>query len=191
VALFIARLPLFSWFDQTRVQAIRRWSVSLPALPTVPGSKALVGVERPQRWVLDTGFTGDAYAWRTHLVEAGLDPRAHLAGTLPARSVFGERQDLPVCKAGLWLISNLPALRDAPFYLELSPGILFREGTPPDPEFNRPLLGLRALLRAGLKVQIDFARATVSLWTPGPWYRGLSLGLRRLLTGYAKLPVRW
>ena len=42
------------------------------------------------------------------------------------------------------------------------------EGLPPglpDPQFHRPLIGLRAL-RAGLKVDIDCGHATVSVWVP-------------------------
>jgi hypothetical protein len=37
---------------------------------------------------------------------------------------------------------------------------------PPDPEFHRALVGMRPLVRAGLKLEIDFANRAVSLWTP-------------------------
>ena len=36
----------------------------------------------------------------------------------------------------------------------------------PDPEFHRPLVGMRALLRARLRVELDFVGKTLSLWTP-------------------------
>jgi hypothetical protein len=39
----------------------------------------------------------------------------------------------------------------------------------PDPEFHQPLRGLHPLLRAGLKVELDFAQETTSVWIPdGP-----------------------
>lgn len=38
--------------------------------------------------------------------------------------------------------------------------------TLPDPQFQRPLIGIRALRSAGLKVEIDFFHDTVSVWIP-------------------------
>ena len=38
--------------------------------------------------------------------------------------------------------------------------------TVPDPHWQRPLIGIRALRSAGLRVEIDFAHDTVSVWTP-------------------------
>jgi hypothetical protein len=64
------------------------------------------------------------------------------------------------------LCSNLPTLRNPPYRLDLTSGVVFRDAPAPDAEFHRPLLGMRVLLRAGVKVKIDFAKATVSLWTP-------------------------
>jgi hypothetical protein len=191
VLLFIDRLPLHSWMDDGHRVSVRRRSASLPAIATLPVVSAPPIGRHPQRWVLDTAFTGDAYAWRPHLLEVGLDPRASLAGTTAVLSAFGQRESLTVCKASVWLLSNIPALQDTPFRLALSPGILFRDATPSDPEFHRPLLGMRALLRAGVRVQIDFARATVSVWVPGSWSRCLAVSLRRSLTGFRTLPVHW
>jgi hypothetical protein len=38
--------------------------------------------------------------------------------------------------------------------------------TLPDPHFQRPLIGIRALRSARLRVEIDFDADTVSVWTP-------------------------
>jgi hypothetical protein len=38
--------------------------------------------------------------------------------------------------------------------------------TLPDPQFQRPLIGVKALRAAGLKAEIDSAHDTVSVWTP-------------------------
>ena len=120
-----------------------------------------------------------------------LDLRANLVGFAPTGSAFGERVDLPICSADLWLFSNLPALRHVPFRLTLDPGITFQDAQAPASDFHRPLIGMGALLRAGLKVQIDFARATVSIWTPGSWPENVTLLWRRLLSGRSTLPPLW
>jgi hypothetical protein len=124
-------------------------------------------------------------------MEAGLDPTVGLAGIARSRSAFGAAEHLPIRAATLWLVSNLPSRRAKPFPLPVVAGIAFRDAVAPENESLRPLLGMRVLLRAGVKVQIDCARATVSVWTPGPWYQSLSLELRRLVTGFATVPVRW
>jgi hypothetical protein len=192
VILFIDRMPLHRWLDHTRQPPTQRWTVSLPARLTDSGSLPPQGGVRPQRWVLDTGFTGEAFAWRRHVQDAGLDPDIQQAGTIRARSSLGTSERLPVRSADLWLISNLGVLREHPFLLELDPGVAFRNvPRQPDPEFERPLIGMRALRRAGLKVQIDFAKATLSLWIPGTALRSLFLFLRRTLMRSAPDPMSW
>jgi len=55
----------------------------------------------------------------------------------------------------------------ATFRIALAPGILYHNVTSlPDPQFNRPLIGLKALREAGLRVEIDFAADVVSVWMP-------------------------
>ena len=41
------------------------------AEPSLIGPPAVAGV---QEWVLDTGNRGEAFAWRQHLLLAGIDP---------------------------------------------------------------------------------------------------------------------
>jgi hypothetical protein len=38
--------------------------------------------------------------------------------------------------------------------------------TRPDPQFQRPIIGIRALRAAGLKIEIEFSNDTISVWTP-------------------------
>jgi hypothetical protein len=166
VTLLIDRLPLHSWLDNTRTPPARQWSVRLPVLPSPSVANPLPGT-RPQSWAVDTGFTGDAFAWRHHLEDAGLDPDTR-RGTpvwLKGSAVSGGIQ-APVRKADLWLVSNIAHL--PPYCLRLRSGITFRDQrvTNPDPEFHRALLGMRPLIRAGLKVELDFAGRTVSVWIP-------------------------
>lgn len=99
--------------------------------------------------------------------DAGLDPdtgRVASAWLRGSASVGGVRA--PVPGADLWLVSNLS--HQSPFYLRLRGGVTFRDQrvAAPDPEFHRPLLGMRPLIRAGLKLEVDFAARTFSLWTP-------------------------
>lgn len=187
--LFLDRLPLYSWIQEQGGLTYRHWSVSLPILVTPRhGDVASALRSRVQRWVFDPAYTGEAYAWRSHLEEAGLDPTVGQRGIARSRSAFGNEERLPIRSASLWLVSNLPGLHDQPFLLPLLSGIVFRDAPAPDPEFHRPLLGVRLLLRAGLKVQTDFARATVSVWTPGSWRDSLTVTMRRLATGFARRP---
>ncbi len=62
--LFLDRLPLHTWTDQTKMPPKPYWSVVLPVIVTAanvaaPGSGEVV--------------TGEAFAWRHHLLVAGLD----------------------------------------------------------------------------------------------------------------------
>ncbi len=99
---------------------------------------------------------------------------------------------VPLRAADLWLVSNLPAWRGQPYRLELASGIAFRDvGALPNPDSNCPLLGMRALESAGLKVLIDFAGRTVSVWVPGTWRSKAWLLVRRLATGRATEPIAW
>jgi hypothetical protein len=50
---------------------------------------------------------------------------------------------------------------------------------------------MSALEYAGLKILIDFAGSTVSVWVPAAWYRTAWLGVRRLGSGWATTPAPW
>jgi hypothetical protein len=84
---------------------------------------------------------------------------------LIVRTVAG-RLTVPVRYAHLWLASNVPALRSTPYRMVLDRRLPFHDVmTRPDPHFQRPIIGIRALSAAALKVEIDFANDTISLWT--------------------------
>jgi hypothetical protein len=166
--------------------------VSVPVIVTNPGLPAPPPRVRPQRWAIDTRFSGEAYAWRHHLIEAGLDPDALRTGSISLTPVGGSPRPFPLRDADLWLCSNVPALKDRPWRLELDEGIAVREAVRlPNPEVNCPLLGMRALAGSGLVVKIDLAANTLSVWTPGRWYESAGLTLRRALSGFARLPPPW
>jgi hypothetical protein len=79
----------------------------------------------------------------------------------------GRPLTVPVRYAHLWLVSNVPALQATPYRMVLHRGLPFHDvPSQPDPEFQRPLVGIRALRSAGLKVEIDFANDTISVWKP-------------------------
>ncbi len=84
------------------------------------------------------------------------------------RTVTG-KVSVPVRDVDLWLISHLQGPPLEPYRIVLHRGLPFQD-TPaiPDPHFQRPLIGVRALRSAGLRIEIDFARDTVSVWTPDP-----------------------
>ena len=74
---------------------------------------------------------------------------------------------VPVRDVDLWLVSNLATSPPPPYRIVLHRGLPFLD-TPavPDPHWQRPLIGVRALRTAGLRVEIDFGHDTVSVWTP-------------------------
>jgi hypothetical protein len=167
--LFIDRLPFHRWTDFTRTPPSSSWSIVLPVvlaepmlLSPPPGAPVI-------DWVVDTGNRGEAFAWRHHLIQAGLDPdQGRMPLPMMIRTVAG-RLTVPVRDTDLWLVSNLQAVRPAYFRMVLRRGLPFLDvPTRPDPEFQRPLIGVRALRAAGLRLEIDFASDTISVWTPDP-----------------------
>jgi hypothetical protein len=122
--LFIDRLPLYTWGPREASSDRRLLSVSVPLIVTNRRAVPRRGA-RPQRWAVDTRFTGEAYAWRHHLVEAGLDPDARRAGATFLTPLGGVPQEFPVRQADLWLVSNIPALETTPYCLELDRGLPF------------------------------------------------------------------
>jgi hypothetical protein len=167
--LFIDRLPFRHWTDATRTPPLSYWSVVVPIILSEPGLTAPLSSVNVEDWVLDTGNRSDAFAWRQHLMQAGLDPdQNRKPQTLSVRTVSG-RLIVPVREAELWLVSNIPALQGNPYRITLQRGLAFHDlQRLPDPEFERPLIGLRALRMARVRVEIDFAGDTVSVWTPDP-----------------------
>ena len=167
--LFIDRLPFHCWTDATRTPPLSYWTVVLPVMATEPSLMAPPPVSLVQDWVLDTGNRGEAFAWRHHLLQAGLDPdQGRLPQPMTIRTVTG-RTSVPVRDVDLWLVSNLPGTPPIPYRIVLHRGLPFLDApTPPDPHFQRPLIGVRALRNAHLRVEIDFNHDTVSVWTPDP-----------------------
>jgi len=165
--LFIDRYPFHQWTDGTRTPPMTHWSVVLPLILSEGGVLTPPPVAIVQDWVFDTGNRVEAFAWRQHLVQAGLDPdQDHLPIPLTIRTVSG-RIVVPVRDADLWLVSNIPGLQPTTYRIPLHTGLPFNDQQrTPDPEYERPLIGLRALRSAGVRVEIDFANDHISVWTP-------------------------
>jgi len=170
VALYIDHLPFHFWEDRTRTPPLGYWTIVLPIVLAEPNLLALPAGLLPQDWGVDTGNRGEGYAWRQHLIQAGLDPDLNrLANPVVITAVVGGKITVPVRQADLWLVSNIATLRYQAYRIPLQRGLPFQDvPTIPDPEFNRPLIGVRALRRSGLRIEIDFANDTVSVWTPDP-----------------------
>src|SRR5437879_4315724 len=142
--LFIDRLPFHSWTDPTRSPPLTYWTIVLPVMisdPSLPGSPPLAQV---QEWALDTGNRGEALAWRHNLLIAGLDPdQWRLPKPMTIRTVTGRRM-VPVRDVDLWLISNIRGSPLLPHRIVLHRGLPFFDVPKvPDPEFERPLVGIR------------------------------------------------
>jgi hypothetical protein len=165
--LIIDRLPFHCWIDATRSPPVSHWTIVLPVLLTEPGLAAPPATAKIQEWVLDIGNRGEALAWRHHLLQAGLDPnQKRFPQTIAIRTVAGTIA-VPIRDADLWLVSNLSGSPLVPHRMVLERGLPFLD-TPklPDPNYQRPLIGLRALRRAGLRIEADCAYDVVSVWVP-------------------------
>jgi hypothetical protein len=168
VPLFIDRLPFDYWEDQTRTPPLGYWTIVLPVLLSEANLPIPPANLVPQMWALDTANRGEGYAWRHHLLQAGLDPdQNRFTNPVAITAVVGGKTTVPIREADLWLVSNLGASAPPPFRIVLQRGLPFQDvAAIPDPQFHRPLIGVRALRRAGLRVEIDFASDTISVWTP-------------------------
>jgi len=167
VPLFIDRLPFHRWTDFTRTPPSSSWTIVLPIVLAEPMLLSPQSGAPVTDWVIDTGNRGEAFAWRHHLIQSGPDPDQ---GRMPLptiiRTVAG-RLTVPVRDADLWLVSNVPDLDPCHYRMVLHRGLPFVDApSRPDPQYQRPLIGIRALRTAGLRVEIDFASDTVSVWTP-------------------------
>src|SRR6516162_10770134 len=105
--LFIDRLPFHQWTDATRKPPLTYCTVVLPVILTEPTLLTAPPVTGVQEWVVDTGNRGEAFAWRHHLIQAGLDPdQGRMPQPMTIRTVGGT-VSVPVRDVDLWLVSNL------------------------------------------------------------------------------------
>jgi len=112
VPLFIDRLPFHYWIDRTRQPPQSHWSVVLPVFLTEVAALAPPITAVAQDWAVDTANRGPAFAWRHHLLLAGLDPdRARRPSQVTITTALGSKATVPVRLASLWLISNVPAFQ--------------------------------------------------------------------------------
>jgi hypothetical protein len=191
VPLFIDRLP----FQYREVRSAGRdwlaWYALLPIILTDSDLQNPRGGGPCRPWKFDSGCAPDTCAWRFHLEGAGLDltDQDRLDPEQTAiRAANDTAEELPIRRASLWLVSNIPALRNTPYRLVLDPGVPFYDRSPRRTVGLYPLIGMNTFRRARLKVHLDFDAATISVWTPGPWHNGSSLFLRRLPRGFATIP---
>ncbi len=169
--VLIDNLGFHAWQDNSRLPPKRYWSVKLPVIVTPPDLPSPPADAPVQLWTLDIGFSGSAFCYEQHLVDAGL-PRDkwQIAGTVTHRSVLSkEKRQGVLCQADLWLLcgSRREAQKSRFYRLEVGPGIGVNcEQRTLDPEYDRPLIGMGLLMNARLKIDLDFEARSVSIWTP-------------------------
>jgi hypothetical protein len=187
VPLFIDSLPLDDPYPGSPAST---WYALLPVIVTEAGVDLCHDLNQCRPWKLDTGNALEASAWRFHLLRAGVDPDQELQpDPISVRSAGDQPDELPIRKASLWLVSNIPSLRASPFRIELDQGVAFYDREPRRRAGKYPLLGMRALRRAGLRVFIDGAQGTISVWVPGRWLQAAGRWLRRLPGRFATSPL--
>jgi hypothetical protein len=148
-------LPIKAHQIVTWVSVTRRGRMDLPP--------------NPRRFpaIIDIGHTHNFSLSEHHLLEwAGL----RLSALPRIGRIRHVGRTLPLVGLNLWLLPNLPGLRDvhanrSAFGIELDSGIaVYPRGTPNPPRL--PLLGLRALRRAELLLFVDCQKCRVDLRTP-------------------------
>jgi hypothetical protein len=190
--LFLDRVPFHSWTHVTSAgEEIQFWSPSVQVIPADPVIAEPPSGAALQRWRLDTGCTGDSFAWRSHLRAAKLDPYMGARSSAVLLGGGSTRQEVLIRPGSLWIYSNIPCLRPSPFRLTIR-GITFVDRDVVGPaDFSAPVIGFQALRRSGVKVHLDFYRDTLSLWIPATWARTMGVAARRWLNLCTREPVRW
>jgi hypothetical protein len=184
--IFIDSLPLH---DPQPGSAEPTWYPLLPAILTERGA-SFPALDQCRPWKFDSGNALEALGWRFHLEQAGIDPdQRRDPARLGVRTANWTADSLSIRRASLWLVSNIPSLRASPFQVDLGKGFTFYDRVPPAQEGTYPLLGMRALRRAGLRVFIDGVRGTISVWVPGGWLRSAGTWLRRLPGRFTTCPL--
>lgn len=192
--LFVDRLPFY--VVRPEPSGPEFLNVTVPVVPTDPvlsatGPPVPPQSDRPFRWKIDTACTTEGFVWRSHLLEAGLSPDRQIVGRAVVNSAFDERLELPLRRLNLWLVSNIPYLQQHPFRVRIDNGLhVFRTRRPTTP-LALPIIGMRALDRAGVKVVTDFSTRTVSVWVSSPWPRTIAHAARRLFAFPRTTPIRW
>jgi hypothetical protein len=193
--LFIDRLPLFRKTYRQGAEIFESWHPLLPMLVSEAEDEAPPANALCRLWKYDTGNALDAYAWKFHLRRCGFYPNAEDQldpETVRVIVASGASVDLRTRKACLWLVSNIPHLRQTPLRIPLHSGIPFANANYPDAQGQKtafPLIGIRAFHRAGLTIQIDMANLTLSIWAPGSWLRSAGRFLRRLPDRFSRLSL--
>jgi hypothetical protein len=172
VPIFIDRLPMREVLASYAGRTLRTCYPLLPGILTEPGEEE-APLDQCRPWKVDTGNALGAVTWRFHLEQAGLDPEHNLLPhSVSILSANSAAETLPIRRANLWLVSNIPSLRSRPLRLSLGIGFPFYNRPHPNPRDRYPLLGVAALRRAGVRLQMDFARLTLSVWVRGSCLQG-------------------
>ncbi len=158
---------MHSWTDRTRAASREYWSVRVPVLISDPFLKSPPARQRRQFWTCDIGYTGAAYCLENHLREAGLDPAVwSFERTVANRSSLRpDKVHLPARQVRLWIPCDTSDKQTRYLMFDPHPGVVF--GAPRkvlDPEFDRPLIGMKLLANSGLKIELDFVAKTFSIW---------------------------
>ncbi|MGH7136376.1 MAG: hypothetical protein ACREHD_11590, partial [Pirellulales bacterium] len=117
--------------------------------------------------IFDLGFTAHAFAWRWHLEDAGVDLDLWdvPSNSSICSSIDNRKEPVKICQADIWL-PEFPPRNDGRVE-RLETEVLYRDqATRPDPQFNRPLLGLRCFMSARIRAEIDFVAKITSVWWP-------------------------
>ena len=79
-----------------RTPPLSHWTIVLTVVLTEPMLLKPPSVTTATDWVLDTGIRGEAFAWRHHLIQAGIDPdQGRLTDLIPPRALSESKAARP------------------------------------------------------------------------------------------------
>ena len=165
VRLFIDREE-FSVESDASDPRIQRVEICIKIGLTEPYAGAPPPLADARLFVIDTGSDYSS-VFLDDLIESGLPVRGPGGGQVrmilyDGSEVVRRRRDVT-----LWLYSNLRDAAPSPLRIDLSGGVIILPTPAPNiARLLKPVLGMKPLLDAGVRVDLDFGARRFSIWAP-------------------------
>ena len=163
--LFIEDEPFAEELDPEE-QSIRRVEIRLKVAITEPMVAAPPQEVKPLEFVLDTA-SDYATVFPNDLWTSGLSVAGPSGGWVTIILWDGSGIKRPMRDVTLWLYSNLPSFENQAHRIDLNGGVVVLKVPDPDvANLVKPVLGMNALLDAGVQIKLDCRAKHFSVWIP-------------------------
>jgi len=175
--LFIKKARFSEEIIKDSDDILRRIDIRLPIAITKPSVSVPPRSPVIFEFVLDTG-ADYANVFPSQLLHSSIIPDAS-GGMVPLLLYDCSMIFVNMCDVTLWLYSNLKEFRNKPFRIDLNGGVVIlpenqiqKKNSENDhnnstrDNLPNPLLGMNALIDAGLKIELNAQSHRYSVWTP-------------------------